>query len=420
MIDIPEISEETNFWMVRTLEGAFYGEYTTQKFIAIGWNLITSEMLKEGLTKEQISLLRAKIKQDYNLSSPGTAINKCIKFYSQVKIGDIALIVDNKKVTFARIGEYYDELDTDLTVDFEKSMTEKIRNNKVGEDIKCPYKKRRKIEIIKEIIREDKINPYLFKAIVVNRHSLSDLGEYAEVILSELYPIFVYNGKVTSTFKVKKKSAIDAITLADFISHSAKVIGSLSNEQVSVKTVLNSPGDIVLQCVKSSEAIAMMLFVYIIIFGAKFKDNEIPSVLSKIMEFVDWCSYRKTKKDKAELENEVLRMELKKAEKDIEKSEIEKKLMEQDVELKDQEIIAKKYENEKTRRELEDPVIVDSISKLPEVAKQLEIEYSDNKTIDILKIIELQRSLSNEDSIKSKKTILKDKNTKENNKKSLI
>lgn len=39
---VPVISEDTNFWMVRSKGSAFYREFITKKFIAIGWNYINS------------------------------------------------------------------------------------------------------------------------------------------------------------------------------------------------------------------------------------------------------------------------------------------------------------------------------------------------------------------------------------------
>ena len=35
---IPEIPEDTRFWMIRTKKGYFYNEFIGKKFVALAWN----------------------------------------------------------------------------------------------------------------------------------------------------------------------------------------------------------------------------------------------------------------------------------------------------------------------------------------------------------------------------------------------
>ena len=55
----------------------------------------------------------------YDESKPGTSLNKCIRFCYELKAGDIAVIVDNNRVAFAYIGEYYEEQSPALTVELQ-------------------------------------------------------------------------------------------------------------------------------------------------------------------------------------------------------------------------------------------------------------------------------------------------------------
>ena len=82
--NIPSISESTNFWMVRTKRGFFFDEFINHEFIAIGWNSITSDMIRPSLSKHQIDDLKESIKEDYGENKPGTALNKCIRFCHEI------------------------------------------------------------------------------------------------------------------------------------------------------------------------------------------------------------------------------------------------------------------------------------------------------------------------------------------------
>ena len=109
--NIPCIDKNTNFWMVRAKRGFFFDEFLREGFIAIGWNLLTKAALNVSLTPSQSKNLKKQIKDIYNESKPGTALNKCERFCYQVKEGDIAVIIDNRRIAFAKIGEYYESTD---------------------------------------------------------------------------------------------------------------------------------------------------------------------------------------------------------------------------------------------------------------------------------------------------------------------
>ena len=105
----------------------------------------------------------------YDESKPGTSLNKCIRFCYELKAGDIAVIVDNNRVAFAYIGEYYEEQSPTLTVELEKEVHQQIEKANPNTDtFTCPYIKRRKITLIKVLTADDTISPYLQSAIARN------------------------------------------------------------------------------------------------------------------------------------------------------------------------------------------------------------------------------------------------------------
>ena len=137
LFSIPSINKDTNFWMVRAKRGFFFDEFIRNNYIAIGWNSITKEMVSQNLTRSQSDRLKASIRSTYGESKPGTALNKCIRFCYELKTGDIAVIVDNNRIAFAYIGDYYEETALNLTVELEKEIHSQIEKAKIRIWFRC-------------------------------------------------------------------------------------------------------------------------------------------------------------------------------------------------------------------------------------------------------------------------------------------
>lgn len=363
--NIPEISSETKFWMIRAKRGFFFDEFLSNEFIAIGWNSIKYSKIKDGMSEEQEEVLKEEIKDEYGEKVPGAALNKCIKFCYELKVGDIAMIVDHHRVAFAMIEEYYEEENPLFTPDFERKVHKDIESARYGIDkFRCPYIKRRKIQVLK-ILNEDAVmNPYLYKALAVNRHSLSDLGDYAETILSGCFDSFIYDGKLTITFRIMQKSDISAIVLADFVSSAARIISNNQPEKVTVKTTLHSPGDVLLQIVDYAKENAVALTLcYIAIFGGKAGNYEFNSVISIIKDFID----RKFNAQKKQLELEKLQAE---------------------VDLAKGKAIAQELENIEKKRVIEKNMVDCYMPQLVNTASEMQVEISNSNVIDLTRILE--------------------------------
>lgn len=105
------------------------------------------------------------------------------------------MIVGERQVAFAKIGEYYEANREKLTPQFEIQVHKDIETAVYNRDhFSCPYVKRRRIEVLRILERNSAMNPYLVNVMAVNRHSLSDLSEFSEIILSSCYDAFLYKG----------------------------------------------------------------------------------------------------------------------------------------------------------------------------------------------------------------------------------
>lgn len=362
------MGNDTNFWMVRAKRGFFFDEFITNKFIAIGWNSVTKSMISQTLTRSQSDRLKASIKETYGENKPGTALNKCIRFCYELKPGDIAVIVDNGRVAFAYIGEYYEASSPNLTVDLEKEVHGQIEKANPNTDaFDCPYIKRRKITLIKVLNADDTISPYLQSAIARNWHSLSDLNEYAELVLSGCFDTFVFRDKLTVTFRVRRKEEINVLDLANFVLSAARLLSDNNPQNVQVKTTLHSPGDVILQIWDFAQENAFPLIMcYVAIFGGKAGNYEFNSIVGAIKSLINY----KHDKDKQTLE---LRQ------------------LEAEVDLTEQEALGKKLENIEKMRQLRLSTVDDCVEALVEASKNLKITPNKGTIIDITKILDAQK-----------------------------
>lgn len=368
LLSIPSINVDTNFWMVRAKRGFFFDEFIRDEFIAIGWNSITKAMVSKSLTRNQSDSLKASIKNTYGENKPGTALNKCIRFCYELKTGDIAVIVDNNRIAFAYIGDYYEENSLNLTVELEKEIHSQIEKANPDTDFfDCPYIKRRKITLIKVLAADDTISPYLQGAIARNWHSLSDLNEYAELVLSGCFDTFVFRGKLTITFRVRRKEEINVLDLANFVLCAARLLSDDKPETVQVKTTLHSPGDVILQVWNFVQENAVpLLTCYLAIFGGKAGDYEFNSLLGIIKGIINH-KY------------------------DEQKQALELRKMAADADLLEQEALSKKLENIEKMRELQIRTVDACAEPLATASKNLEIQPSLATIADISKVIETQK-----------------------------
>ena len=291
-----------------------------------------------------------------------------------MKESDIAVIVDNRRIAFARVGEYYESSDPVLTVDYEKEIHQRIEKANPNHDtFICPYIKRRKISIIRVLNVDDAVSPYLQSAIARNWHSLSDLNDYAELVLSGCFDAFLYKDRLTITFRVTQRNGINVLDLSDFVLNAARIISNNHPENVTVKTTLHSPGDIILQIQQSLIDNPLLIgIIFIAIFGGKIGNFESPSLIKMVKNLIN---------SKYEREKRAIELRKLKAEADI----------------AEQEALSKKLENIEKMKELQLSTAKNYMNPLMEAAEKLQVQPSQSTILDITELIQKQ---ANRDNIK--------------------
>lgn len=346
---IKEIPEKTRFWMVRTKKGYFYDEFIRHKFVALGWNIITKDT---DFSNQSIDTLKEQIKNLYGDDRPMGSINKCKRFIDEVQEGDYLLIPNNgsSNIAIAMAGEYYE--DKEKSYELEKLAIGKIENHECQiTEISCPYRKRRKITIIKII--ETNIASYNLRKAISTYHGISDFVLYAEDILNCIYDCYSYRGNVLFAVNITKPDPIRPREISQLMYGLTEFFCNIVEEEILSTTInLNSPGSVRIKLKNGAKRLTKikmpLVFAFIAVTGGSAFGFELPGVIGTI-------------KDARTLAIEV------------EKAEIE---LERDKVALDKE----KLENAKTYIELMDSMENQGIDK-EKIAAQLNLLYDLSGTL---------------------------------------
>lgn len=245
LFDIKTIEENKNFWLVRTKKGFFYDEYVDNQYIALGWNTLEKEKINSIESDDDLKLLKEEIEMRYDTKQGTTIINKCKRFINEMQEGDIVMLPShhNNSLAFAIVGDYYEEEECTYAKEIEVN---KLIDDGIdyGTKVECPYKKRRKIEIIKTINGE-RLNPNLYK-VLASYHGISTINKYANFILSSIYNFYIWHGKLNFVINIEEKNGINAKYFSELIYYMSDIL-TMDSDDIKVYTQanVNSPGDVI-------------------------------------------------------------------------------------------------------------------------------------------------------------------------------
>lgn len=270
---IPEISESTNYWLVRTQGGDFFKEFYFENYIAIGWNEITDVNL---MTEEKREELTMKIRDTFTDSTkPGGIATLLIRFNEEMKKGDIVIIPDSS----SRIIAFGEVLDNEIYIEDETEEDE--IDEETDDEVKCHYIKRRRVKWIKTQTKNN-IDIYLFK-ILNSHHTISRIKEeYQNIVDRSLYPYYMKNGQAHLVLRVKQEKNISLVQLSKLLSSNLKIIDEYNNvtesnidkNNIDIKLNINSAGPV--EIISNPYTILMIGVALTFIVGGRFtfKYNE--------------------------------------------------------------------------------------------------------------------------------------------------
>ena len=230
--DIPIIPLNQKVWFFRTKGGRFYDDFLHNGFIALGWDKISPELIRD--TKISKDTQKEKIENLYpGEKRPGLILGQMDVFYNKMTIGDMVIIPNegSKTISVGIIGSFTSAVDRQGDIEYPL----------------CAYKHRRSVEWIKQV--EAWQDVYLFKALRAQQ-TISDVTEDAKLVFRNLFPVYITGDTIHLTFQKKTtedlnlssnvRLQVNVLLIADEI---AALYGkeSFSND-ITLKTAVGSPG----------------------------------------------------------------------------------------------------------------------------------------------------------------------------------
>lgn len=281
--------------MVRTMGGDYYEEYDQNGFVAIGYNEITLNEIRNldhDINKANVQL-REKVKRLFpDIARPGHIASQLLRFCRSIKPGDIILLPSHAsyKVSICRVtGAVYDAV------------------NAREDNGECPFIKRLPIEIVKHTTRLDL--PPKAQLMFNSRHPISDISSYAPYLdnmVSDFY------NKSDEFHLVLKINTIENVSTYSFYSIDKifDVVDGFCREQnmqskkndVILKVQMESPGN--LHFISGNKTkIALVALVILAINGGGFKidydnlhiDLSTDGIIKNLSEYLDRKTDRETK-----------------------------------------------------------------------------------------------------------------------------
>lgn len=154
------------YWLVRTMGGAFYGDFLRNGYIAVGYNKVSLESLlnlpqNENQAKEA---LKRVFSDSYpEVHNTGYPVSQLLHFVRNINVGDI-VVIPSVSANHAAIGIVKSEM-------YEEEFP------LLDSEHRCDFKKRRKIDWL--LHRRRSQLPPMLQLMFNSRHILSDVSAYA-------------------------------------------------------------------------------------------------------------------------------------------------------------------------------------------------------------------------------------------------
>nr|DAM46235.1 MAG TPA: hypothetical protein [Caudoviricetes sp.] len=287
------IVEERNYWLVRTNSGRHYQDFTTNSYIAIGWDYISVNMIEyEDNEIKNEDFLKALISQDLDqkkssktdddiedeLDETATenpeerksstitkTLNKIKTFIFDFSIGDI-VIIPSTNSSHISIGQITSDIYEDPSY-----IADYLKNSPGTAITLCPFQKRRDVQWLKSYPKES-LDIYLLKALRPHE-ALYKLNDYAPIINRNIYDVYTIGNEMHSIIRTTQESEMslsDLKALVDFfdttLSYPDDEFGKISSKQVFIKLNIHSPG--LMELTTSTAAIGMSASLSLILFNA--------------------------------------------------------------------------------------------------------------------------------------------------------
>ncbi|WP_195970402.1 hypothetical protein [Clostridium thermobutyricum] len=262
-LGVEVISNDRNYWLIRSQKGKYFEDFKEEGFVGIEWDKVSNL----DIINNEHEVIKREVERQYpKLERPGYVASQILRFYKDIKIGDIVLVPseNSKWIAFGEVeGDMYlyEEEEEGFLLDFDNEEEEVL-------------KKRRNVKWIKTIKRSE-MDPYL-RSIIYSHSAIVDLEKYSFFIDRTLSQFYVKNNEAFFTYKINKKENIPYLDMLEFLNNNKNLIDFLNkklnleinNEDIILKINVQSKGPVQLKGAFIKVLIAGL--VISAIFGSKF------------------------------------------------------------------------------------------------------------------------------------------------------
>lgn len=252
--NVAEISTKIDYWFIRTEYGKYFETFYENGFVAIGWNEITLEELKDENSTEQLrkKIIKLEKLDPFKPSTKGkvtTIINK-LKNFINLKKGDIIIIPSRNSSRYA-----FGIVESGQVI---------IENEKSNN---CSFYKRKKVKWItaKNI---DDLDPNFYR-MRITQHTISKVDRYSEYIDNVIKKLYRKNDNTHFVLDIKTNKDINVNSLVSLIDNIQLLIKEINksfslDEQIdenSIRLNLQSPGQIEFKLPKGNSLVTLAMIL---------------------------------------------------------------------------------------------------------------------------------------------------------------
>ncbi len=308
-----DIVPNKHYWFFRTMGGYYYDEFINGGFIALSYNEILTNSLRDLPANENSARehLKRKLKDSGTYTSKShiaKAAGQILKFYRDMNKGDMVVIPSSNSREYAIgivDGDMYEEMDIKPTP-------------------ACQFIKRRKVKWQKKVSRRDLDAAFLLG--LGNQQTMSCIDKYSDFIDRKIDPLYM---KGNRSYLVLRVNQDKGLTWNDFcvIADLAKLLEDVTKKfgedvdvsQFSMKINVQSTGDIIMSCANDHNyylAIVIMIVSIILLGGEvnlrlfKIKSNGVGPLIKQIFDAIASYKNAKTEEKFKEMQMRLMNMKL--------------------------------------------------------------------------------------------------------------
>lgn len=285
---IKEQNVERNYWMVRTMGGAFYGDFIRNGYIAIGYNEISLqdisalEQQSHNAAHEELKALIANRRPD--VANTGHPSGQLLRFVRDIKPDDVVMIPST--------GSFH------VAIGIVRSDPYEERVVIVNDSTRCPFYKRRSVDW--KIYTRRAALPPMLQLMFASRHIVSTVNDYSPYIDSLLNDFYYKDETMHLVLEIKTRREVmledfcDLKALGILVDYFCREYGFAEGEPIAMKVQMESPGWLRLS---NKNVKKMLVFGAFVVFltggGVKIHtenwnfDMSTNGVLQSISEFCD-------------------------------------------------------------------------------------------------------------------------------------